>query len=186
MRKFIDIVSESFGQVIDFNPQNNRHLFDLVLKANSGDITEKDIKEFSRYLRDNKMNFVRMYHGTAGGHDVMDKGLLPTSRTRAKSLQSASGYVYLAYDPQAALSFARMAYSGQNTDLVVYAVDVTVGRLLPDRDQMANKRSVGFDVGEGLAHSLIYGHAARVKGKIDPMQIHVYGRYDKNGNPIDA
>jgi hypothetical protein len=180
MRNWINLVTltESFGNVIDFNPNGgDETLFRLDLAASNGTITDKEVKQFGRFLNDHKMDFIRMYHGTSARHEVMDKGLLATSATRARSLQSAAGFVYLAYDPQSALSFARMGYAGDYTShLVVYAVDVTVGRLLPDHDQLRNKRQYGghVDLGATLAHSMIYGRGARVRGRIEANQIHVW------------
>lgn len=193
MRQWIDIITESleesFGNTIDWNPRAanpNLQLFNLDIAASRGQLTKEDRRDFAAFLRDHKNDFVRMYHGTAVTHDVMGQGLLPTSPTRAKSLQSASGYVYLTYDPASALEFARMAYSGQYKDLVVYGVEVTIGRLLADADQLRNKRYWGGDasIGNTLADSLIYGRGARVKGKIEPMQVFIFGRYDHNGNPL--
>ena len=163
MRHWINLV-ESFGSVIDWNPvapNPNLQLFDLDMAGSRGVLSPKDKKAFASFLNSRKMEFVRMYHGTSIEHPVTDKGLLPTSARRAKSLQSAHGYVYLTYDPQTALSFARMAYAGQNRDLVVYAVEVTIGRLKPDLDQLRNKRMfAGEDVGASLVDSLIYGRGA--------------------------
>jgi len=189
MRKWINIVSESFGTVINFDPQVNTMLFDLDVKAHSGTITPQEIKAFASFLNSHKMDFIRMYHGTSSAHDIMGKGLLPTSASRAKSIQSTAGYVYLAYDPNSALTFAQMAYAGQyNSTRIVYAVDVLVKRLLPDHDQLYNKRMYGgnADIGNTLAHSLIYGRGARVRGKIDPMQVHVWGEFDRNGDPVKS
>lgn len=188
MRDWINLI-ESFGRVIDWNPRAqspNLQLFDLDVAAHKGTIEKKDIAEFASFLRSHKMDFVRLYHATSLDHPIPDKGLLPTSATRAKSLQSGHGYVYLSYDPESALSFARMAYAGQYRPLVIYAVEVTIGRLSADTDQLRNKRFFsGIEVGNSLAESLIYGRGARVKGKIDPMQLTVFGHYDHHGNPID-
>lgn len=191
MRNWINLVNltESFGTVIDFNPNGgDETLFRLDVKAHSGTITDKEVKEFGRFLNSHKMDFIRMYHGTSSRHAVMDKGLLATSSGRARSPQSAAGFVYLAYDPESALNFARMGYAGDYTaDLVVYAVDVTVQRLLPDHDQLRNKRMWGGDdtIGSTLAHSLIYGRGARVRGRIEANQIHEWGRFDRNGDRIE-
>lgn len=180
-------ITESFGNVIDFNPNGgDETLFRLDMKAHNGTITDAEIKQFASFLNAHKMDFIRMYHGTSAKHDVFGKGLLATSAGRSRSLQSGTGYVYLAYDPQSALSFARMAYAGDYTaDLVVYAVDVMVRRLLPDHDQLRNKRQFAdMDVGSTLAHSLIYGRGARVKGRIESNQLHVFGRFNRQGEPI--
>jgi hypothetical protein len=177
---------ESFGKVFNFDPQlGDKTLFDLDVKARNGSLTQDDLKSFRALLNRDKNAFVRMYHGTSSSHDVLGKGLLPTSPNRSKSLQSAAGYVYVAYDPRMALAFARHAYPSDN-EFTVYAVDVTIARLLPDHDQLRNKRHfAGIEVGDSLVDSLIFGGGARVKGKISPMQIHIYGKFDKSGKEID-
>lgn len=181
---------EMFGNTIDWNPvaaNPDLTLFNLDRAANSGTINPKDKAAFSSFLNSHRSDFVRLYHGTSKKHEVLGSGLLPTSSKRRNSLQSQSGYVYLTYDPQTALSFARMGYAGQyKYDLVVYAVEVTIGRLLPDHDQLFNKRMyTDLEIGKSLADSLIYGRGARVKGKIEPHQVTIYGTYDRNGNPIE-
>lgn len=172
--------------VHDFNPEVNPRLFDLDAAAHGGRLDPKDKKEFARWLRDHQNDLIRMYHGTKVDHDVMGKGLLPTSGNRRLSIQSGSGYVYLAYDPRTALDFARMGHSGQYKQLVVYAVDVAIRRLKPDKDQLRNKRYyTDLEVGTTLADSLIIGRTACVKGRIEPHQIHIYGRYDHHGHPLE-
>lgn len=174
--------------VVDLDPQVSRFLFDLDLKANTKTITAKDIKEFSSWLRSDPNRLVRMYHGTSHKHDVIGKGLLPTSTTRRRSMQSGSGYVYLTYDPQRAFSFAKHGYPGsQEEPWVIYAVTVSVRNLRADVDQLRNKRMWGgfTDLGTTLAHSMIYSGGARYKGSISPHQISVYGYFDRQYQRVD-
>jgi predicted nucleotidyltransferase/8-oxo-dGTP pyrophosphatase MutT (NUDIX family) len=135
--------------------------------------TPEAVRRVAAWLRSDPNRFVRMYHGTSAEHPVMEKGLLPTSGRRRHSYQSGSGYVYLSVFPTSAEDFARMAYPGK--DIVVYAVDLTVRRLRPDLDQLRNKRYWGGErfqgLGDSLAESLVYGHGARVAGRIGPEQI---------------
>lgn len=176
------------AQVIDFNPQVTRYLFDLDLAASRGSLAEKLHKGFRQFLFANKDKSIRLYHGTSVKHDVADQGLLPTSRRRRLSLQSGSGYVYLSYDPMRALSFASAGYPTDKT-LVIYAVEVPIRDLKPDGDQLRNKRmwSDGHSaIGNSLADSFIYGGGARVRGTIWPYQVSLYGYFDRSGKRIEA
>lgn len=185
MRDLINLI-ESFGKVFNFDPEVDDALADLSRKAASQSITLNDIKSFNSLLNKDKNAFMRLYHGTIEDHPILTTGLRPTSSTTAKSLQSSHGYVYLAYDPKHALQFARMAYAGSKSNIVVYAVDSTIRRLLPDTDQLNNKRLyANVDVPNTLANSLIYGGGARIKGKIDTTNIHIHSVYDHTGKKID-
>ena len=183
------ICGELFESVIDFNPEVTRQLFDLDLAANRNTLDPKAHRQFRQFLFQHKNDNIRLYHGTSSKHDVMNKGLLPTSATRRLSLQSGSGYVYLSYDPQRALRFAQFGYPswGEGEKYVVYAVTTPIRKLKADPDQLRNKRLYGErpDIGSSLADSLIYGGGARVKGRIEPWQISVYGYFDKAGHRID-
>jgi len=154
---------------IDFNPENDPTLFDMDVKARNHTLEPEEVREFQRWLVSKRSEFIRLYHGTWDGHDVINKGLLPTTTKRRNSYQSSSGYVYLTYDPQRARSFGSMAYPGRG--IVVYAADVLVRSLHPDKDQLANMRSVGYDIGDSLAESFIYGAGARVKGKVTNISV---------------
>lgn len=180
------LTSELFESVIDFNPQVTRQLFDLDLAANMDRLELKQLKQFKSFLFQHRNDSIRMYHGTSVEHDVMNKGLLPTSANRRRSLQSGSGYVYLSYDPNRALRFAQFGYPGEPR-YVVYAVTVPIRNLKPDPDQLGNKRMWGErpNIGSSLADSLIWGGGARVKGWIQAWQITVYGYYDKSGHRIE-
>jgi hypothetical protein len=88
-------INEVWGTLIDFDPVKNPHLHDLEVAAKSGSLSENDVKQFKSLLNSHKNDYIRLYHGTAASHDVLQHGLLPTSTTRKKSLQSGDGYVYL-------------------------------------------------------------------------------------------
>lgn len=131
------------------------------------------MQELQRCLAGDPGRIVRLYHGTSSRHPILREGLLPTCRTRAKSLSSSCGYVYLSVFPGMARAFAELAYPfGQ---IIVYQVDICARRLLPDLDQLKSVRYFkGADCGQTLAESLVYGRGARVKGKIDPSLISIY------------
>jgi hypothetical protein len=134
------------------------------------DPTPEEVGQFAKWLGTNRDTVVRLYHGTAAEHDVVGKGLLPTSRTRRRSYQSTSGYVYLSVYPGMAKSFASMGYPGQEHK--VYAVELPIRTLLADADQLRNARMWGGrEVGNSLAESLAYGHGARVRGAVLPQFI---------------
>lgn len=175
------------GPPYDFDPQKTRFLFDLDLKANGsrGEITEQEIAAFGRWLRAHKNDDIILYHGTSAKHAVMDNGLLPTSAKRRRSYQSGSGYVYLSYDPNRALTFAQFGYPMEQR-FAVYAVRLPIKSLAVDVDQLANKRfyTEKPDIGTTLAHSLIYGAGARHKGRIEPWRISLHGIFDKNSQRI--
>ena len=186
-----NILSEAIGspwEPFDFNPEVDRTLFDLDLMASHGSIPEEDHRLFRIFLHQNRMKYIRLYHGTSPEHDVVGvgRGLLPTSRNRAKSLQSGAGFVYLTYDPNRALSFAQHAYPGLDR-YVVYGAITLIGKLKPDLDQLFNKRQWSDrhqDIGSTLADSLIYGGGARYKGKLTNVGLYAY--YDKNGQKIEG
>ena len=136
--------------------------------------TKGGLRRLRGWLRANRNTFVTLYHGTSAAHNVAGpdgEGLLPTSQGRAKSLQSARGWVHLSVHPDAAEAFGRMAYPGQGVS--VYAVTVPVRRLRPDADQLRNKRYWSGDGGIGgdLASSLAHGGGARVRGALAPFSL---------------
>ena len=137
-----------------------------------GEPSTERMDELSKWLRSHKNDFVVLYHGTSARHDVWEEGLLPTSGSRAKSYQSSPGYVYLSVYPGSAETFGSLAYPMH--DIIVYSVWVTVRRLKPDIDQLNNHRYEGMDVGNSLVESLVFGHGARIKGKIDPFQLGIH------------
>jgi hypothetical protein len=79
--------------------------------------------------------------------------------------------VSLSIYPGQAETFGRMAYPDH--EVAVYAVDVPVSKLIPDADQLKNKRYWGqrTDIGSDLASSIAWGHGAQIKGDIPPYMI---------------
>jgi hypothetical protein len=134
-----------------------------------GEPAQKDIKALASYLWKNE-NTIRLYHGTSAQIPILEQGLKPTTARTAKSLQSSRGFVYLSVFPGMAQMFGEMAYP--HRDIAVYAVDIPIRLLKPDKDQLNNQRSwARRDIGNTLAESLVYGHGARVKGRIFPYMI---------------
>lgn len=133
--------------------------------------SEKDIERLNKWLREHKMNYVKMYHGAPAKYvqSILEKGLLPTSDKRRNSYQSQSGYVYLSVLPKSSKIFAELADAHNVENNTVFEVVELVNSLLPDTDQLNNYRSAkeNWDIGNSLAESIVYGHGARVKGKID-------------------
>lgn len=131
-----------------------------------GDPSPARVEHLAHFLQADPDRRLRLYHGTWDGHPVAAKGLLPTSASRRRSLQSAVGFVHLSVSPGVAKAFGETAYPAQG--VAVYAVDVTVGELKPDLDELRNQRqhSERQNLGDSLAESLAFGHAARVKGPV--------------------
>lgn len=161
-----------------FGYSENIHLVDIVHQIVSFQNTSKEhIANLNKWLKDHsckyKMEKVIMYHGTSSKNNLLEEGILKTTIRSKRSLQSATGFVYLSLYPESALNFAKMGYPYDNVS--VYAVAVNILDLLPDHDQLKNKRLWGgFDtntVGKTLADSLVYGSGARVKKNIEPWQV---------------
>jgi len=131
--------------------------------------TDRLVCEFGQWLREkpNKVQEVVLYHGTDANLPIPIEGLRPTSPNRRRSLQSASGFVYLSVFPGMARDFGSLGNPGRQ--IVVYEVRVLIGQLKPDTDQLNNQRAwAEMPVKNTLAHSLIFGHGARVRGRISP------------------
>lgn len=171
--KRIDEISESL------EPVNGHKVFDLFndpetsgyFKAGMS-YDKKRVDAFNRWLKAHKNDYVRLYHGTGARHDILGKGILRTTLKRRNSYQSASGYVYLSVYPDHARMFGEMGNPYDKAK--VYAVDVPIGDLRADADQLKNKRmwdSDLSDVGDTLADSLMYGSGARVRRDIKPYEI---------------
>lgn len=152
-------------KVIDLNntPELNKYLFQ------SGDKPNKSlVKEFNNWLKENADKYVRLYHGTSSNNPIQEQGIKRTTQRNKKSFQSRNGYVYLSRFPDTARFFGEMNNYGDTT---VYAVDVKIKDLLPDLDQINNKRSLDFGIGNTLADSLVYGNGARVKRDVGPYEL---------------
>jgi hypothetical protein len=160
------MTKENTMDFIDFSQEEQWH----SLFHGSPESDDPAIKELDQWLRGNPNAFVRLYHGTAKDHPIMASGLLPTTSNRRNSLQSRSGYVSLSVYESNARTFGELAYPGK--EIEVYAVTMCVRSLTADKDQLFNQRChVGRKVKNSLAHSLVFGHGAQVKGKVDPWYI---------------
>lgn len=128
------------------------------------------MKELASFIRGKGNDWVSLYHGTSSEHPIMTKGLLPTSNSRRKSLQSANGYVCLSVFPGMAYEFGKLAYPTKQ--IIVYRATICFRRLKADIDQLNNQRlHANRNCGNTLVESLVYGHGARIKGKIEPMYL---------------
>ena len=110
-----------------------------------------------------KNESVVLFHSTGARIPVLEQGLKPTTVTRRRSFQSQSGFCYLAVTPERAHAFGRL---GNQNNARVYAVRILVKNLKADLDQLGNHRSVGTEIGNSLAESILWGGGARVKGAI--------------------
>ena len=159
--------------VVDFSKDAEWH---DIAYANP---TKESLSRLKKWLKDNPNAIVRMYHGTDASLPIETQGLKPTRMNTAKSLQSRHGVVSLSIYPGQAQTFGDMAYPGKTVQ--IYAVDVPVNRLIPDADQLRNKRMWGEnkDIGRTLADSIAWGHGAQVKGAIPADWI---TKVDEKGN----
>ena len=153
---------DNFGDsaVTDFSEDEAWH--DIAYR----EPTKKAIARLHAWLKENQYATIRMYHGTDANIPVMKEGLKPTSARTAKSLQSSHGTVSLSLFPGMAHQFGRLAYAGK--EIAIYPVDVLVKNLVPDNDQLRNKRYFGgrTDLGDTLAESIAIGHGAKVRGAV--------------------
>lgn len=141
-----------------------------------GTPSPQQIARFASWLRERPHAFVRLYHGTAARNRVLDEGLLPATARRRNSLQSAAGYVCASVYAGHARQFGVMASlncgpDAQGSRVAVYPVVLTVGRLCADLDQLRNRRAGGLECGNSLAESLVHGHGARVRGRVEPFAL---------------
>lgn len=156
------------NNIIDFHIDTKFQ--DIIYK----EPTKESIKFMKNFLKDNKNEIVRLYHGTSAKHKILKEGLKPTSSKTKKSLQSQSGYVYLNIYPTMAKTFSEMAYPKEK--IIVYNIDIPIYKLKADINQLNNKRYWGrnYKIGNTLAESILYGSGARVKGKVEPYIISIY------------
>lgn len=138
--------------------------------------TAREVMEFGRWLRERPDAFVRLYHGTSARHPVLDQGLLPASTSRRNSLQTTSGYVCASVYQGHARQFGVMSSLNSGPDaqgyrVVVYPVVTTIRRLCADLDQLRKMRAAGVDCGNSLAESLVFGHGARMRGRLEPQAL---------------
>lgn len=151
-------------EVIDFSKEER---FSNIAYAEP---TAQVLNDFKNFVKSNKDTIVRMYHGTNSEFNILQEGLKPTTNRSKRSIQSSIGYVYLNIYPSMAKTFGEMAYP--QTEITVYSVDISLGNLVADKDQLSNKRYWSEKcIGNTLADSISYGHGARVKGKIESYKI---------------
>ena len=144
-----------------------------------GNITDESVKEVKKYLKTLKSNIydvqkVIMYHGTSAKHNITEEGLLKTTNSTKKSIQSQPGYVYLSMYSDSAKLFGEMGNPGE--EVKIYAVEIDMynnnknKNLVPDNDQLKNKRMNNHEldnIKNNLENSLIYGNGGRVKSNIE-------------------
>ena len=130
-----------------------------------GTPSPEKVKEMAAWIKEHsdlyKNYYVELYHGTDPSLPILEQGLKPTSATRRRSYQSSNGYVYLAVTPERAKSFGDAGNEGHS---VVYAVQIPVRTMLPDKDQLANHRSVGNipdALSDSIAVSIVYAGTVR-------------------------
>jgi hypothetical protein len=132
--------------------------------------TDKNIKTLNDFLRSNKGNLIKLYHGTGADNDIENEGLKTTKESTKKSFQSQTGFVYLSIYKDSAKLFGDVAYPYQDTKVV--EVEIAISNLKADKDQLYNMRAnSNKEVGETLADSAIHGNGFRVKGNIPPYMI---------------
>ena len=137
--------------------------------------TAERVATLDRWLRANPGAWVRLYHGTDAALPVAREGLKPTGEARRNSLQSRTGYVSFSIYPGHAEVFARMAFPQRV--VIIYGVDLRVGELVADRDQLRNQRHwAKREVKDTLADSLAFGHGAQVKGGVAAERLFVVRR----------
>jgi hypothetical protein len=155
-------------KIHNFNKDEQFHKFFY-----SEDYTPKDLKEFKQILSRNRgEDYVILYHGTDAENPIMEEGLKRTTKKTKKSLQSQTGFVYLSIFPSMAKKFGEIGYPYAK-EIKVYEVFIHFKDLVPDTDQLKNKRLWGENnsIGNSLADSFIYGHGARTKKDIPVYKI---------------
>ena len=154
----------------------NTYDFQEIVNSLNPTELKKWIKNHSNIYQE---NFVIMYHGTSTSHNIKEQGLLKTSNSRKKSIQSQPGFVYLSLYEDSAKLFGELAYPHGTKSL--YAVKVPVKDLKVDKDQLYNKRAWGGEEFQGLkdnlVNSLIYGNGARVKRNVENYEVRLVEIY---------
>ena len=178
------------GGTVDYNFSDDLNNFidvDTLERNGFGDILynshpdKKRIKDLNDYFRRNSNKLFVLYHGTDRDIPILEEGLKKTSEKRRRSYQSESGYVYLTPFKDTARTFGEM---GNPYGAKVYEVKIPVRFLLPDKDQLGNKREVSdFTIGDTLSESVILGGSVRVKGNI-PVYMIEETNYE-NGGVLD-
>lgn len=177
-----NIISEAFLDYYPFTEPTDSNTINLAKDAEFKSIiysepTKENIAFLNKLLspnnKKNRERFITLYHGTSPNIDVLSEGLLATSGSRKKSLQSSEGYVYLSIYPSMAKTFGNLAYGINNS--VVYEVKVPIYLCRVDKDQLRNKRQFSnLDIEENIGSSILYGSGVCVKGSIPPYWIKKY------------
>lgn len=149
-------------------------LSDIFAKAEP---TKDDVSILSRWLKAHKNDSIVLYHGTDSSLPILEEGLKRTNARRKRSLQSGTGNVYLTPYPTFAKAFGQFAYPEKGDSITVYDVSVKVSDLRTDKDQLKNKRIVGYDLGDSVAASLLVGHSAAVKHDIENYNLQPHNTY---------
>lgn len=146
--------------------------------VNFVDLSKRDINKINKWVKDNsciyEMKNVILYHGTSESHNIENEGIKRTTKKMKKSAQSATGFVYLSLYPDSAKTFGELAYP--NEKIKIYAVNMYVKDILPDHDQLKNKRLWGSkecekNIGKTIGDSLVYGNGCRVKRDVHNYQV---------------
>lgn len=163
-------------KLFDISPQSKSKISKMEIKADNWEITKTDIDSLNKWFKDNKDNYIKLYHWTSPQWNILDEWLKATSSKTARSLQSWKWYVYLSFDPARAKTFWEMAYAWKTPK--VYEIKVKIWDLLADTDQLWNKRYWGENqnIWNTLADSLLYWKWFRVKWNIEPYKISEYNQ----------
>jgi len=141
----------------------------VLLPYQEGVPTKKKVAKMKAWLVSHsdkyRNEYTVLYHGTDPSLPIEREGLKRTTIKRRRSYQSKPGYVYLAATPERAESFGKLGNQGKAQ---VFAVRVLVRKLKADIDQLNNHRSIGENIGNSLAESIIYGGGARYAQAIPP------------------
>lgn len=146
-------------------------LFHKWIYGNPQAYDKKRIAAFNSWLKAHEEEECELYHGTDAKLPILQQGLIKTTARTKKSYQSQTGYVYLSIYPETAKLFGEIAYPGSR--ISVYAVVLKIKELLPDPDQLKNKKYwCGLSyLGNTLAESLCAGSGARVKRNVFPYEL---------------
>lgn len=136
-----------------------------------GLLNEKMSNSFQKFINQNKYKYAILYHGTSAKHNIMEKGILPTTAKKRNWYQSSPGFVYLSNYPSYAKMYGEYAYPYD--DIVVYKVRVPIKDLKPDLNILKDYNIANPDehVKPTLANSIIHGNSVRVARKIYPYEI---------------
>jgi hypothetical protein len=166
-------------KLFDISPQSKSKISKMEIKADMWEITKSEIDNLNKWFKDNKDNYIKLYHWTSPDWKILDEWLKATTNKSKKSIQSQPWFVYLSFDPSRAKLFWEMWYAWKTPK--VYEVKVKIWDLKPDLDQIWNKRYwwENQNIWDTLADSLLYGKWFRVKWNIEPYKISEYEQANK-------